>query len=202
MTTRAKPQRRKAGNDLVDDRVKGLAHHTRRKIMAHLINVGPDSPSKMAKVLQEKLMDVNYHVTKLEAFGCVELADERVGRGRPAEKVYRATERYLIDLSEWEELDWPTKEAMAGEWAQLFVDDLVEGFRAETLGTHEHFALMQNRVTVDEQGRAELIEFEKEAMERVSEIQARALGRLSDKDRGLRMSVLHAVFEVPSVDSG
>jgi len=201
MAAKAKPKRRKAGNDLIDSRVKGLAHHTRRKIMAHLINVGPDSPSKMAKALGEKLMDINYHARKLEGLGCVELADERAGPGRPAEKVYRATERYLIDLSEWEALDWASKEAMAGEWAQLFVDDLVEGFRAETLGTHEHFALMQNRVIVDEKGREELIEFEKEAMERVNEIQARALGRLSDEDQGLRMSVLHASFEVPSVDN-
>jgi DNA-binding Lrp family transcriptional regulator len=198
MATKAKPRaRRKAGNDAIDYRVKALSHHTRRKILAHLTNVGPDSPSRIARAVGEKTMDVNYHVRKLVDFGCAELVGEKSEPGRPPAKVYRATERYLVDTSEWEALDPAMKEGASGEWAQLFIDELEEGFRAGTLGTHEYFALLHNRITVDEAGRKELIDLAARSMEEAIEIQARALGRLEDGAQEIRMAVLQAAFEVP-----
>jgi hypothetical protein len=199
MSTKAKRKtRRKAGGKLIDNRVEALRHHLRRKIMAHLTNEGPSSPSSMARVLGgDSLENVNYHTKRLVELGCAELAEEKTAPGRPPQKIYRATARYLVDTEEWEELDPASKEGASGEFAQLFIDDLVEGFRAETLGTHEHFALIQHRVVVDGQGRKELIEAEERAMGEVQDIQARAADRLSGEDPGINMSVLQACFEVP-----
>lgn len=197
MATKAEPKRRKAGGELIDNRVEALRHHLRRQIMAHLTNEGPSSPSKMARAFEESLEDVSYHMKRLVELGCAELAEEKAYKDRPPEKLYRATERYLVATEDWDALDPAAKEGTSGEWAQLFIDDLVEGFKAETLGTHKHFALIQNRIVVDEQGRDEALEVVERAMREIQEVQARALGRLSPDDPGINMSVLQACFEVP-----
>jgi hypothetical protein len=194
----AKPKaRRRAGNAFIDNRVEALRHHLRRKIMAHLTNEGPSSPSKMAKALKERLADVNYHTKRLRDLGCAELVEEKTSPGSPPEKIYKATERYLLDTEEWEDLDPAVKEGASGEFAQLLVDDLVAGFRAETLGTHKDFALIQNRIIVDEQGRDEAMEIEKRAMQEIQDVAARAGGRLSPENPGINLSVLQACFELP-----
>jgi len=194
---RKAPRRRTAGSQLIDNRVEALRHHIRRQILAHLINEGPSSASKMGKAFGESTEDVAYHLRRLAKLECVEVADERVNNGRPVEKIYRATERYLVATEDWDALDPASKEGTSGEWAQLFVDDLVEGFKARTLGTHKNFALIQNRIVVDEQGRAEALEIEERAMREIQEVQARALGRLSAEETGITLSVLQACFEVP-----
>jgi DNA-binding PadR family transcriptional regulator len=194
---RKPPKRRTAGSELIDNRVEALRHHIRRQILAHLINEGPSSASKMGKAFGESTEDAAYHLRRLVELRCVEVADELSQNGRPVQKIYRATERYLVATEDWDALDPASKEGISGEWAQLFVDDLVDGFKAETLGTHRHFALIQNRIAVDEQGRDEALEIEERAMREIQDVQARALGRLSAEEPGINMSVLQACFEVP-----
>lgn len=194
---RKPPKRRTAGSELIDRRVEALRHHIRRKILAHLTNEGPSSASRMGRAFGESTEDVAYHLKRLVELHCVELADELVQGGRPAEKIYRATDRYLVSTEDWDALDPASKEGASGEWAQLFVDDLVEGFKAGTLGTHQYFALLQNRIEVDEQGQREALEIEERAMREIQDVQAKALGRLSADEDGIRLSVLQACFEVP-----
>ncbi len=193
------------------NRVEALRQPLRAKILRLLIAQGPSSPSKMTRVLAEtvdpempakelrRLGDqVNYHTKRLVELGCAELADEIKVRGA-VEHVYCATERYLVETEEWEGLPPEIKEHLTAEFAQAHLDDMVLGFRAGTLGTHEHFHLTQTRILLDEQGRDELLERYENLRLEALEIEDRSNKRRQDSgDQGINMSSLLGCFEVPS----
>jgi len=189
--------RRKAGSQRIDNRVEAYRNPLRRKILSYLTHSGPASPSHLARVLGEELVDVNYHVKRLKDLGCAEVVKVKRSRGKPPEKIYRATERILVELADWDNLDPATKEGTTGEAAQLHIDDLVSAFKGETLGIHEDFAMIQQRLAVDKQGLREAIKIQEETMRKIIDLQTRVLGRCAGKQPEINMSVLTSCFELP-----
>jgi hypothetical protein len=185
---------------LEERRHEALRNPLRSKIMRLLITEGPKNPARMARTLEEPLDDVNYHTKRLVELGCAELVgEEKVGS--TLAHVYRATERYLIETDEWDDLHPLLKDFHATQFAQSHIHDLVLGFEAGTLGTHRHFDLSQKRIVVDEQGRDEVLAIKARAMEDVQQAEARAAGRRGGyDDEGIHMSVLQAAFEIPPSD--
>ena len=181
------------------NRVEALRNELRARILRYLIKEGPNSPSKIAKALGERTHNVNYHVKRLVELQCAELVDERRATpASPAEHVYRATERYLVETAEWEDLPDGVKDHLAGEFAQAHIDDIVLGFKAETLGTHERFHLTQTRILVDERGRDDLLAlYERVRLESLL-IQDESAERMA-KSGGpaVNTSSLLGLFEIP-----
>lgn len=178
-------------------RLEALRHKLRSRIMRLLITEGPNNPASMAKTLDAVLDDVNYHTKRLVELGVAELVGEEKVGGAIAH-VYRATERYLIETEEWDDLHPLLKDYHSAQFAQAHIDDLVLGFRAGTLGTHRHFDLSQKRVVMDEQGRDEALEIYARAMEELQQAEARAAGRRVDSEEpGIHLSVLQGCFEIP-----
>ena len=190
-------KRRKAGSQFTDNRVEAVRNPLRRKILSYLKHAGPRSPSGVSRELGMELWAANYHMKRLKDLECAEVIKTKRSRGKPPEKIYRATERVLVDLSDWENLDPSTMEGTTGESAQLFVDDLTAAFAGETLGTHPDFALIQQKLAVDKQGLREAIEIEEETMQRIIDLQARVLERCAGREPEIDMSVLNSCFELP-----
>ena len=78
----------------------------------------------MARELDEELSNVSYHTKQLVEFECAELVSTRPVRGA-LEHFYRATERHLIDVEEWEELDPLVAEDILCEIMQQMLDNFV-----------------------------------------------------------------------------
>jgi predicted ArsR family transcriptional regulator len=196
-TGSTKRSKREAGSKLVDNRVEAHLHHLRRQILSCLTHMGPSSPSRLAKVLDERTNDVNYHMKRLVELGCAELVEVETFEDRPPVKIYRATERYLVETQDWDGLPQSVKEGSTGETGQLFIDDMVAAIKARTLGVHPHHALIQQRLAVDQQGLEEAVEIAEDAMQRFEDLQVRVLDRLSGETPTITMSALTACFELP-----
>ncbi len=186
----------RAKEQIAQNRAEAFRHRLRGRILRLLVE-GPSSPSKMAKVLEAKPGDVNYHTKRLVELGFAELADLKPANGS-VEHIYRATDRYLVETKEWEDLPDEVKDHASAEFAQAHIDDMVLGFRARTLGTHEHFHLTQTRILVDERGRDEGMQITERARQELADVESRsAKRRLKSKETGTHMSSLLAWFEVP-----
>lgn len=192
-----KAPRRKAGNKLIDNRAEAYAHHLRRQIMSYLTHEGPSSPSGLAKALGEDVNSVGYHTKRLVELGCVELAEIRTSNDRPPIKIYRLTDRYLVDTENWDSLDPAIKESSTGEAAQLFIDDIVTGFRDGDLGIDGRHAFIHQRLAVDEQGLDEAVAIEEDAMRRLDDLQARVAERCKGNQPAITLSALTGCFRLP-----
>lgn len=72
------------------DAHKALTHPVRRRCLAMIIKEWPTSPNRIAKVLNEQLSLVAYHVGVLAKYEAVELVDTKARRG--------ATEHFYAPL--------------------------------------------------------------------------------------------------------
>lgn len=183
----------------LERRHEALRHELRARIIYLLITAGPSHPAQIAKALGgTSLDDVNYHTKRLVKLGVVEFIGEQRVDGNKLARVYRAIEPYQIETDEWDDLHPLLKGFHATRFAQAHIDDLVAGFKARTLGTHKNFDLRQKRVTVDDQGRDEILAIKERAIEEVLEVEAGAANRLAESEKaGIRLSVLQAAFEIP-----
>lgn len=187
-----KTQRRKA----TENRIKALNHPLRAELL-RILTERTASPAEMARELDEELSNVSYHAKQLVEFECAELVSTRPVRGA-LEHFYRATERYLVDTEEWEELDPVMAENILCEIMQKVLDDFVAATRGETLGDDASFHLTRTLLLLDEEGLKEALETHERAREEVLEIQARSAARMVDSgEEGTRVSTSQGCFKLP-----
>src|SRR3954454_2115528 len=94
-----KIERQKAAQN----RIKAMNHPLRAALLRILVE-RTSSPAEMAREMDEDLSNVSYHTKQLVELECAELVATRPVRGA-LEHFYRATERHLLYMDEWEELD-------------------------------------------------------------------------------------------------
>src|SRR3954469_23085071 len=94
-----KIERRKAASN----RIKAMNHPLRAELL-RMLTERTASPAEMARQMDEDLSNVSYHTKQLVELECAELVSTRPVRGA-LEHFYRATERHLLYMDEWEELD-------------------------------------------------------------------------------------------------
>jgi len=188
-----KTQRRKA----TENRIKAMSHPLRAAIL-RIIAERTASPAEMARELDEELSNVSYHAKQLVEFECAELVSTRPVRGA-LEHFYRGTERHLIDVEEWEELDPVLAEDILCEIVQRMLDDFVISVRAEAVGKDDKFHLTRTPLVVDEQGLQEALDAHERARLELLDIQARSAGRMVDsQEQGVRLSSSQALFKMPA----
>jgi DNA-binding transcriptional ArsR family regulator len=158
------------------NRIKAMEHPLRARILRTLVERGVMSPAQLTRELGAELSDVSYHVRRLDELDCAELVEMRPVRGA-VEHFYRATERHLIDVDEWEQLDPFTAEDLVCGYVQRILDDFVDSRKAEIVGYDKHFHITRTPLILDPEGFAEAMEsYERHRLE-MSEIERRSAGR-------------------------
>jgi DNA-binding transcriptional ArsR family regulator len=188
-----KTQRRKA----TENRIKAMSHPLRSTILRILVE-RTASPAEMARELDEELSNVSYHTKQLVEFECAELVSTRPVRGA-LEHFYRATERHLLVMEEWEELDPVMQEDLVCEIMQKILDDFVASARAGIVGSDENFHLTRTPLVLDEEGMKEALEAHERARLEILEIEARSAARMVESgEEGVNVSTSQSCFKMPS----
>lgn len=187
-----KTQRRKA----TENRIKAMNHPLRASVLRILAD-RIASPAEMARELDEELSNVSYHTKQLVEFECAELVSTRPVRGA-LEHFYRATERHLVDVEEWEELDPLVAEGILCEIMQKMLDDFVASSRGGVIGADDRFHLTRTPLVLDEEGMKEALEAHERARTEILEIEARSAARLLEtSEKGTNVSSSQGCFKMP-----
>lgn len=187
-----KTQRRKA----TENRVKAMGHPLRAAILSILAE-RTASPAEMARELNEELSNVSYHTKQLVEFEHAELVSTRPVRGA-LEHFYRGTERHLVDVEEWKELDPLVAENILCEIMQKILDAFVTSARAGVIGSDAEFHLTRTPLVLDEQGLQEALEVHERARLEILEIESRSAARMLESgEQGTNISSSQACFKMP-----
>jgi DNA-binding transcriptional ArsR family regulator len=117
--------------------VKALAHELRVEILG-ILTERMASPNELAKMLDEGLSQVSYHVIVLKDYGLITLIKTEPRRGA-VEHYYRATASTLLPAQEWRRVDGGLRTAIgAGLASELFdgLADAVEASKLTNADTH------------------------------------------------------------------
>jgi DNA-binding transcriptional ArsR family regulator len=184
--------------EAVNNRMKAMQHPLRRRILLWLQEHGKASPSDIAKDLGERTGIVSQHLQMLQKYGCAEQVEE-VRSGPSIKHFYRHTDRHLIDVGEWRELDPAAKEGLLVDFMQPAVDDVTIGIRSGTLGHDERFHLTRSPIHgMDQQGLDEALEIHLRAYREILELPAKCAARMKESgEEPVSVSSFQGCFEVP-----
>ena len=150
-----------AGRDrpLDPNLAKALSYPLRQRILERLSVDGEASPTQIARVLDERLPNVAYHVRVLLELNCVELVGTRQVRGA-LEHYYRAIAHPWLDAEQWAQLPASFRRQALARTLREIVADASEA--AVAGGFDQPAALVRRlRLRLDAQGRhdvAQLLE--------------------------------------------
>lgn len=192
-----RPKAKKSPKRGKSNRLKAMEHPLRARILRTLVERGVMSPAELSRALGAELSNVSYHVRRLGELECAELVDTRPVRGA-VEHFYRAIERHLIDIEEWEQLDPFTAEDLVCGYMQRILDDFVESRKAEIVGYDKNFHITRTPLMLDPEGFEEGMEaFERHRLE-MSEIERRSAERRAEQGtQTIPTSSSLLLFKVP-----
>lgn len=174
----------KSGPALVDRRLtKALAHPTRVHILS-ILNEGPNSPSKIAKRLDNVSLNLTaHHIKVLRELGCVELV-RKVAHGGRTEHIYRATKRQYFSAEEWANVDLHARPPITVGILRLISEDVGKSLAAGKFDELPDNHLSRSPLNVDGEGWREIVSILERALGEVLEVNARSAerARLSGED--------------------
>jgi DNA-binding transcriptional ArsR family regulator len=197
----AKTKTKKKSKTGVDQRlVKALAHPLRVEILT-ILNERMASPNELSKELEEGLSQVSYHVKVLKDFECIEMVKTEPRRGA-VEHYYRATERAFLTDRDWQNLPSSVKPGVSASVVELFMAEVATALQHGTFDAREDRHLSWTPGVVDEQGWNESVDLINETLERVIEIHADSVKRLSKSgEEGIPAIAVLMNFEGVSPES-
>jgi len=140
---------------------------------------------------------VSYHCRRLAELDCAELVDTQPVRGA-VEHFYRATERPLIDTSEWDQLDSITAEDLVCGYMQEILDDFVASRKAGIVGFDPMFHITRTPLVLDQEGFEEGMELFEKCRHGMSEIERRSAERRAETNQPpVSVSSSLVYFKVP-----
>jgi len=173
-------------------------NHPLRASLLRILVERTSSPAEMARELDEDLSNVSYHTKQLVEFDCAELVSTRPVRGA-LEHFYRATERHLLYMDEWEELDSMMAENILSEIMQKVFDDFVTSARASEVGSDNEFHIGRTPLVLDDQGLKEALDAHERARLEILDIATRSTNRMVESgEKGINVSSSQACFKMPS----
>jgi DNA-binding transcriptional ArsR family regulator len=188
-----KIERQKAAQN----RIKAMNHPLRAALLRILVE-RTSSPAEMARELDEDLSNVSYHTKQLVELECAELVSTRPVRGA-LEHFYRATERHLLHLEEWDELDPVMAESILGEIMQKILDDFVASTRASVVGSDGEFHIGRTPLVLDQEGLKEALETHEKTRLEMMEIASRSAERMVESgEEGINVSSSQVCFKMPN----
>jgi len=188
-----KVERQKAAQN----RIKAMNHPLRAALLRILVE-RTSSPAEMARELDEDLSNVSYHTKQLVELECAELVSTRPVRGA-LEHFYRATERHMLYIDEWDELDPFLAESIVSDIMQKILDDFVASARASVVGSDAEFHLGRTPLVLDQEGLKEALEAHEKARLEIMDIAARSAERMVESSEvGINVSSSQALFKMPA----
>jgi DNA-binding transcriptional ArsR family regulator len=179
------------------NRIKAMNHPLRAALLRILAD-RTSSPAEMARELDEDLSNVSYHTKQLVELGCAELVSTRPVRGA-LEHFYRATERHMLYIDEWDELDPMMAENIVGEIMQKILDDFMSSARASIVGSDAEFHLGRTPMVLDQDGLKEALEAHEKARLELLDIAARSAERMVESgEEGINVTSSQAFFKMPN----
>jgi DNA-binding transcriptional ArsR family regulator len=171
-----------------------VGNGTRIEALAILAE-GEHSPSQIAEMLGVEIQLVNNHIRELYACGCIEL--ERTTTVRNAtQSFYRALATPHVSDEAYRAMPVEARREVVSVLIQAIVAETMASFRAGKIEADDDVALMWDCLTLDKQGRGELLAETQAHFERILEIQLESAGRLTDSnEEGITTFVSLTAFE-------
>lgn len=163
---------------------KALSHPIRVRAL-RILTERVASPSDIARELDLPVANVSYHVNALLRLGCIEEVEHRHVRGA-IEHMYRAVRRPMAWTEQWQRLPEQARDAMASAWLRAVLDDLRDAVEDDVLSTERDHHLSRTPLRLDEQAASELRERLDDVLDWAMGLQAEAVARLADGERGGR----------------
>lgn len=156
MSASARRQRRTA-DQLIDARLaKAISHPLRVRIMAEL-DRGPMSPAEYVSQFGGNLENVAYHFRALMKSDCIRICGERPRRGA-VEHFYECTKHALFSEEHFSVLPSSVKSGFSASILSTFMDQAAEALLTNTLDSHDARHLTWQRLKLDEEGFANVME--------------------------------------------
>ncbi len=172
MAAITKPRQRRSVEEAVS---YAVGHRIRIEVLG-ILNEGPRSPSELAKLTRQPLTTISHHIKELVDSGCIELA--RVEKVRNADQhYYRAVELPFISDDEADSLPPEVKQEYAAVILQAIMAEGLGALWAGKMSNDPTVRMMWRWFNLDEQGRQELADEQRESWERIVEIEARSTAR-------------------------
>lgn len=192
---------------ITQKRLLAYAHPRRAEIFT-ILTTRIASPAEMTRELgldRRELPNVDHHTKYLVELDCAELVEER-RVGSLTEKLYKATERALVDTGEWESLlreNPGLAEHFLGKFMQVQLDDYTLAVKERTIGEDENFHMSRTRRVLDEEGMKEGMAVYERCRREMDEVERRSAERRSE----IGVDAVHAsaclgLFSVPAPASG
>jgi hypothetical protein len=193
---------------LTHKRLLAYAHPLREEIFT-ILGTRTASPAEITRELnleRKDLPNVTHHTKYLVELDCAELVEERQEAGSLPEKFYRATERALVDLGEWEILREKTPglaEHLVGRFMQVQLADYILAIKKRTIGDDQNFHMSRTPRVLDAEGMKEGMEVYERCRCEMDDVERRsAERRREDGTDALHVSACLGLFAVPSPTAG
>lgn len=189
---------------LTHKRLLAYAHPLREEIFT-ILTTRAASPAEITRELglgRRDLPNVTHHTKYLVELDCAELVENRQIAGSLPEKLYKATDRALVDIEEWEilrEQNPGLAEHLIGRFMQVQLDDYTLAVKARTIGDDENFHMSRTRRVLDGEGMKEGMAIYERCRREMDEVERRsAERRRADGTDALHVSACLGLFAVPS----
>ncbi len=180
------------------NRLIALSNPLRAEVLRILVE-RPASPVEMARELGVPTPNVSHHAKRLVELDCAELVEEEKVQGA-MKHIYRATERVLVDTSEWEEMNPVEAQSFLAVSMQAVIDDFVASEREQTVAGDADFHLSRTPMVLDQRGLEEGLEIYEAARLAMADVERRSAERSQEDDApGMRVSSVFGLFRVPPV---
>lgn len=170
-----KPERSRS----VEEAASYAVGHRIRIELLGLLNEDTYSPSELAKLMGRPITTIGHHVKELLEAGCIELV--KIDKVRNADQhFYRAIKLPFITDEEAEALPPEVKQEYAAVILQAIMAEGLGALWAGKMSRDPNVRMMWRWFNLDEQGRQELADEQRESWERIVEIEARAANRCAE----------------------
>lgn len=180
-------QRRKGIEEVVQ---YGLGHYIRVHALI-ILNEGTYTAAQIAEIMGEPLNNVSNHLRELLDAGSIEIA-KTVQKGNLTQHYYRAVEIPFYSKEEAEQLTYEERQVTAGLLVQQASAEAVAALYAGKLAD-PRAVVSWDWHNVDQQGREDLEQEQKQFLERAQEIEVEATNRRAESQEDAQ-SILITLF--------
>ncbi len=177
--------------------LRALRHPVRSRAWS-VLQYRSASAGEIAKVLDEPVRTVAYHLRELEKEGVVTVQEERQRPRGPAERIYRKSLALVFTEDDWRRLDPLERDRISRAISQIILGDLVQALDSGSIDARVDRHLAWVDVNVDAEGWDELVALGNRFYEDVVAVRERCVEREAESDAdGFVASVALGVYESP-----
>jgi DNA-binding transcriptional ArsR family regulator len=201
----SRKEKRAAKEPTLDQRLaKAFANPVRAEILT-LLNDQKGSAVDLVGRLRKKGIKasrnlVSYHMDVLLELDCIELVETERIRGA-TKMIYRGTMKLLFDKENWPQLTPEQQVALNAGGIAEAVELIQTAVEAGSLGKDHDTAIVNLKLSVDEQAWSDIINALTAAYERSEDAQGEACNRTSDPASRFPAAVTLLAYELPRGDS-